>query len=201
MKKLNQEYWNNRYLQKNTPWDIGQPSTPLKNYLESLTDKKMRILIPGAGYAHEAIFLHKRGFKNVFICDWAAGALEAIQSQVPDFPKEHLICDDFFKLDLQVDLIIEQTFFCAIPRNLRLSYVKKAAQLLQNTSYSAGKIVGLLFAEEFEKEGPPFGGTHHEYQKAFSPYFNIIKLNPSYNSIAPRAGRELFVVFEKKVTT
>ena len=198
MKKLNQEYWNNRYLEKNTPWDIGHASTPLKTYLESLTDKEMRILVPGAGYAHEAIFLHKKGFKNVFICDWAKGALDVIESQVPDFPKEHLICGDFFKLDLDVDLIIEQTFFCAIPRNLRLSYVKKAAQLLQNTSYNAGKVVGLLFAEEFEKEGPPFGGTTDEYQKAFSPYFKIEKLDISYNSIEPRFGRELFVVFTKK---
>ena len=30
-----------------------------------------------------------------------------------------------------------------------------------------GKLVGLLFAEKFENDHPPFGGTKEEYKKRF----------------------------------
>ena len=74
MDKLTREYWNNRYLKGNTGWDIGEVSTPLKDLIDRLSDKNLRILIPGAGRAYEAIYLYKKGFQNVFVCDWAAEA-------------------------------------------------------------------------------------------------------------------------------
>ena len=43
------EYWTQRYKDDLTGWDIGAVSTPLKTYFDQLTDKNMRILIPGAG--------------------------------------------------------------------------------------------------------------------------------------------------------
>jgi hypothetical protein len=35
MEKLTQEFWNNRYADGQTGWDVGQISAPLKNYLIS----------------------------------------------------------------------------------------------------------------------------------------------------------------------
>ena len=198
MKNLDKIYWSRRYEEDNTPWDIGQASQPLIAYLKTIQEKDLRILIPGAGYAHEAAFLFEHGFKNVFVCDWAEQALEVFHKRNPEFSKENLICENYFDLDLKVDLIIEQTFFCALPRNLRMKYVEKSAQLLQKTSKTYGKLVGLLLAQEFKMDGPPFGGTPEEYNKLFSPHFKIEKMEISQNSIAPRAGRELFVTFKKK---
>ena len=198
MKKLDQNYWNDRYLENNTPWDIGSASQPLIEYLSNIQNKDLRILIPGAGFAHEAAFLFENGFKNVLVCDWAQKALDIFQERNPWFPSENLICGDFFELEIKVDLIVEQTFFCALPREFRNRYVEKTAQLLQNTDKNQGKLVGLLFAQEFEMEGPPFGGSAEEYEKLFSPHYNIEKMEVSFNSIAPRAGRELFVTFAKK---
>ena len=64
------DYWTQRYKDDLTGWDIGAVSTPLKTYFDQLTDKSLRILIPGAGNAHEAdIPLHKQGFSNVSILD------------------------------------------------------------------------------------------------------------------------------------
>jgi methyl halide transferase len=40
-------YWNNRYLEENTTWDLGQVSPPLKNYIDQLENKAVSILIPG----------------------------------------------------------------------------------------------------------------------------------------------------------
>jgi len=36
---LDKDYWNKRYLEKNTPWDAGEPTTPIKEYADSLEEK------------------------------------------------------------------------------------------------------------------------------------------------------------------
>lgn len=64
--QLDADFWNERYSSQQTGWDIGSPSTPLKEYIDQLTDKDIRILIPGCGNAYEAEYLHQQGFSNVF---------------------------------------------------------------------------------------------------------------------------------------
>ncbi len=64
------------------------------------------------------------------VCDWAESAFSHLRKACPDFPSEHLIVGDFFKLDLQVDLILEQTFFCAISPKQRMDYAQHSANLL-----------------------------------------------------------------------
>ena len=49
MNKFNKEFWTKRYQDNEAGWDLGTISTPLKEYIDQLTDKNLRILIPGAG--------------------------------------------------------------------------------------------------------------------------------------------------------
>jgi len=191
---LNQDYWNNRYLDKNNPWDVAAPTPPLQRYIDNLKNKDLRILIPGAGFGHEAIYLFQQGFYNTYICDWSEEVLRQIKERHPQFPTENMICGDFFKMEMEFDLVLEQTFFCAIDPSLRSAYAEKMNSLLS----SEGKLVGLLWSENFEKAGPPFGGTAEEYRNTFSPYFDILEMELSPHSIKPRLGRELFVQFSKK---
>ncbi|MCG8332373.1 MAG: TPMT family class I SAM-dependent methyltransferase [Chitinophagales bacterium] len=193
MTNLNASYWEQRYLDDNTPWDIGNISPPLKHYTDGIDDKSLRILIPGAGYAHEAIDLHKRGFTNVYVCDWAPSAFDKLRKQAVDFPQNHLLVEDFFKLRLEVDLILEQTFFCALKPDRREEYVLKAKDLLS----VGGKLAGLLFAVAFSNEGPPFGGTKEEYLNLFAPHFKVLQMDVALDSISPRAERELFIELQK----
>ena len=67
MKKLNKEFWEHRYEQGDIGWDIGYISTPLKEYIDQLKDKELKILVPGAGNAYELIYLVENGFSNVFV--------------------------------------------------------------------------------------------------------------------------------------
>ena len=187
--KLDPSFWEKKYQDQNTPWDIGYVSPAIKAYIDSISDKSKAILIPGSGKAHEAVYLHQQGFTNVFVCDWAPSAFEHLKKRAPDFPPDHLLVADFFELDFQVDLIIEQTFFCAINPNLRTQYVQKA----QNLLLPSGELAGLLFAQPFPFEGPPFGGTKEEYLALFSPHFNIIEMEIASHSIKPRAGNEFFI--------
>ena len=192
--KLNKQFWNNRYLNNETSWDIGIVSTPLKDYFDQLSDKNIKILIPGCGTSHEAEYLHLNGFKNVFVADYALKALSDFSNRVSDFPRMNLLNTDFFKIEDSFDLIIEQTFFCAIDREKRKEYAKKMSELLNQN----GKLVGLLFDDQLYEEHPPYGGNKKEYASYFDPYFKFKVFDLAYNSIKERSGRELFMMLERK---
>ena len=74
-----QAFWTNRYQENRTGWDIGYPSTPLKEYFDQLDNKALKILIPGAGNAYEAEYLWQQGFKNVHVLDISEIPLKALQ--------------------------------------------------------------------------------------------------------------------------
>lgn len=192
MKKLNDEYWESRYKENEIGWDTGKITTPLKGYIDQITNKNIKILIPGAGNGYEFDYLIENGFTNVYVVDFAATPLKNIAIRNPKF-KENLIHLNFFELDMTFDLIIEQTFFCALNPDLRAKYVAKMTDILNNN----GKIVGLLFNFPLTEVGPPFGGSLEEYQNIFSKEFKIKTLEKAYNSIKPRADKELFFIFEK----
>jgi len=193
-----EKYWTNRYNENLTGWDIGYPSTPLKEYIDQLENKDLKILIPGAGNAYEAEYLWDRGFKNVCVLDISKTPLESLHKRIPDFPDEQLLQGDFFSHSGKYDLILEQTFFCSfLPTSKnRSAYAKKMDHLLAEN----GKLVGLWFNHPLhENSKRPFGGTKEEYLQYLNPYFNIYVFTQCYNSIKPRDGKELFGVFLKKV--
>ena len=192
-RKVNKDFWSARYKEQQTGWDIGYVSTPLKEYIDHLENKDLNILIPGAGNAYEAEYLFHKGFRNIKICDIAEEPLQNLLQRVPQFPEHRLLNKDFFELEGNFDLILEQTFFCALPVNRRSEYAQKCSKLLN----PGGQIAGLFFNFELTAEGPPFGGSKEEYLTYFSPYFKIDKLEPCYNSIKPRQGNELFFKFRK----
>ncbi len=78
---------------------------------------------------------------------------------MPTFPDSYLIHKDFFELQTKFDLILEQTFFCALNPILRPKYVQKMSELLN----AKGKLVGLLFNVPLNEGHPPFGGDKKEY--------------------------------------
>lgn len=189
------KFWQDRYDHGHTGWDIGKVSPPLQAYIEHLlangVSKNVRMLIPGAGNAYEAAFLHALGFGNVTVADFAKQPLDNFANANPSFPKAHLLQADFFGLDpaqYQFDFIIEQTFFCAIDPSRREEYAQQMAKLLK----PSGELFGVMFDRDFD-QGPPFGGHRDEYQALFARYFDIKTLAPCYNSVGPRQGSELFV--------
>ncbi|GGW44800.1 methyltransferase domain-containing protein [Arenibacter certesii] len=195
MMKQSKELWENRYQSGDTGWDIGYASPPLTTYIDQLPNKDIKILIPGAGNAYELIYLVENGFDNVYVVDIAKAPLDRIRVQLPNYPVEQLIEGDFFDLDLTgFDLILEQTFFCALDPNFRPKYVHKMKQLLKPT----GKLVGLLFTFPLTKDGPPYGGSLEEYKALFKDHFKFKVLEVAYNSIKPREDKELFFIFEPK---
>ncbi len=192
--EFNADFWNNRYINNQTGWDLKSPSTPLKEYIDQLEDKNIKILIPGCGNAYEAEYLLAKGFTNITLIDIAEVLVKNLQDKFKNHPEIKIINEDFFNLNDTYDLILEQTFFCALNPNLRPNYVEKMHQLL----YPKGKLVGLLFSVDFNNPFPPFGGSKNEYKKLFQSKFNIKRLETAYNSIKPRLNSEFFIQFNPK---
>jgi len=61
-----------------------------------------------------------------------------------------------------------------------------------------GSFMGVLFNHEFNFQGPPFGGTISKYKQLFINKFDFKVFETANNSIAPRKGREVFMLLRKK---
>jgi|SRR4051812_1645809 len=193
MNQFSESYWTDRYEKNEAVWDTGSITAPIKEYVDQLKNKELKILIPGAGNGHEAEYIFINGFKNTFVLDISAAPIENIKKRVPAFPSNQLITGDFFKHDQTYDLIIEQTFFCALDPDLQKKYVLQMHKLLK----PGAKLIGVLFIAPLHATVPPFALPKEEYVDLFQPYFNIQTLEPCYNSIKPRVGRELFMILQK----
>lgn len=189
-----QQFWEERWQNRATGWDIGYAAPPIARYLLQYPDKDAAILIPGCGNAYEAGFLVEQGFTNVTLIDIAPKATALLRKKFEGHSTVKILCEDFFQHSGQYDLLIEQAFFCTLPPQKRPDYVAQCHRLLRHK----GKITGLLFNRLFNRQGPPFGGSETEYRTLFNPCFDIRTMAGCYNSIAPRAGTELFINLVKK---
>ena len=172
---LDAQYWSTRYREGRTGWDLNAPSIPLIAFCESQVPKDARILIPGAGRGYEAQALHD------------------LAQRAPSFPSDHLIEGNFFDLDMAFDVVLEQTFFCAIDPSLRPKYAAHMHQLLA----PGGSLAGVWFNFPLD-QGPPFGGSAEEYRGHLSPFFDLKVLEPCRNSMPGREGKELFIWAQAK---
>ncbi|MFN0014307.1 MAG: methyltransferase [Saprospiraceae bacterium] len=191
--------WENRWQTGQTGWDLGAASPPLTAYADQIPQERrnLRMLVPGCGNGYEALYLLETGFRNIVMVDIAPTAVERMAARLnetfPDWESNlRILCADFFELEGTFDLILEQTFFCALDPTLRRDYALKMRDLLA----PGGKLAGIFFDRNFEG-GPPFSGSQAEYRALFEPLFHIKTMAPCYNSVPPRAGTEVFVLLER----
>ena len=184
-------FWNQRYLDRNTGWDLGQVAPPFVRLVESGTlSVGGKVLIPGAGRSHEGVYLAKCGF-DVTCIDFAPEAVrEAMESASREGVSMTVFEEDFFNLDPLVygkfDYLLEHTCFCAIDPSMRTAYVEKAYQMIR----PGGMLIGLFYAHGREG-GPPWTTTEMEVRTLFAHRFETIELAISDCSIDSRKGEEL----------
>ena len=195
MQLRSDSYWDERYRQGHIAWDLGKPSNPLVHYLNQVENKSTRLLIPAGGNNYDAEYAWNIGFRNVHVIDVSKIALKSFSSRCPQFPKENIHLGNFFDHKGTYDLILEQTFFCAIDYSLRDTYAHKMNELLDTD----GTLAGLWFDFPFTKstDNPPLGGSLEEYKGYFEPYFEIKTFDRCYNSAPDRIGKELFGIMKK----
>ncbi len=93
---LGEEFWNQRWKNEETGWDTGHASPALVNYLETLSDKSLRVLIPGCGNAYEAEEMIKLGFTNITLIDISEEACERLKLKFINHKEVKIFCEDFF---------------------------------------------------------------------------------------------------------
>lgn len=191
-KPLDASYWDSQYKTKATAWDLGKIAPPIQTYVDTIRNKNSSILIPGCGNSYEAEYLLDQGFTNITVIDIAPTLVAILKQKFEKNSNIKIILGDFFEHSGKYDLIIEQTFFCALPPVMRQKYVWKMHQILADN----GILAGLLFNRTFEIN-PPFGGSKEEYTALFKGAFDFLKMDVSPNSILPRANSELFIELKK----
>lgn len=192
---FDQDFWNERYASCQTGWDLGAVSPPLKEIIDHEKRKDISLLLPGCGNAYEAAYLLDSGFQGLTLLDISDVLVNGLKKMLSAYEGKGLriLCEDFFAHVGAYDLVLEQTFFCALDPSMRRQYVVQMHKLLKPN----GRLTGVLFNREFEG-GPPFGGTEPEYRELFEPYFTILRMEPCLSSVKPRLGNELIFEMRRK---
>ena len=188
-------FWNEKYIDDEISWDLSAPTPAFVHWFKNL-NKNKKIIVPGSGNGHDAIYLAELGH-SVYAVDFS---LEAIKNMKKNNVNNlHVILDNYFnlskKFDAQFDYFLEYTFFCAINPERRLEYIEKAYNLLK----PGGVFVGMLIpvVKSVEEAGPPFGVNVDDTIEMFATFFNDIKIGKTKFSIVQREDRELFITMAK----
>ncbi|MEM1427121.1 MAG: methyltransferase [Cyanobacteria bacterium P01_H01_bin.130] len=199
--------WNQRYADKNTGWDLGEPSPVLSAFLPSflehrgLAGRSLRAAVIGCGRGHDARFIASLGLETIGF-DFAPLAI----ADARQFATQAGLTDEqlrFEEMDIfaiasewrgQFDLVIEHTCFCAINPDRRPDYVDSVRSLLK----SDGKLIGIFFTHN-RPGGPPYSTTETEVLELFTPQFNRELWALSEHSIGRRKNDEYIGVFQASV--
>ncbi len=205
MTTANSQYWENRYQEGTTGWDIGQAAPPFVSLLDSAAAPKPgKMAVLGSGSGYDALLFAARGFEVIGF-DFAPSAitqsvaLRAIASAT-ELAQNSSISAQFLQRNIfdlpaefphYFDYVLEHTCFCAIAPGDRQPYVQLVKSLLKPD----GELVALFWAHN-QLGGPPFGTTTTEIRQYFEPDFRINSLTLANNSVPQRQGQEYLGRFQ-----
>lgn len=186
----NSQYWEHRYQEGTTRWDLGKASPPLVSLLNSpKAPKPGSVAVLGCGRGYDAMLFSEYGFDAIGF-DFAPLAIaEATTLAQVNQNSAQFVQRDIFNLANEFsgyfDYVIEHTCFCAIDPEKRPDYVKLVRQILQ----PEGELIGIFFTHS-RSGGPPFGITTEAIKQYFETDFEILSLVPVTNSVPERQGEE-----------
>jgi SAM-dependent methyltransferase len=161
--------WEAHYQANDTPWDKGEPSPGLVDWLAAHPAvPRGTVLVPGCGLGHDVRAWAAAGFTATGL-DIAPSAVERARS-VGTPARTNFQLGDFLvdEPDARFDWVFEHTCFCAIPPDRRDDYVHAVLRWLQ----PAGHYLAVNYFIP-DTDGPPFGVDRAEIWARFSPHFEI----------------------------
>jgi methyl halide transferase len=187
--------WEARYQSHDMPWEKGEPSPGLVDFLAGHPQlKRGTVLVPGCGTGHDARAWAAAGFA-VTGYDIAASAIELSREKTAAAGLEAEFVQGDFLADTPphpFDWLFEHTLFCAIEPPQRADYVRAALRWLK----PGGRYLAVNYLIP-DKDGPPFGVTRAELLDWFSPGFALLAewVPRSYPN---RTGLELMLWWQKR---
>jgi cyclopropane fatty-acyl-phospholipid synthase-like methyltransferase len=167
------EYWEERYQTADMPWEKGEASPGLVDFLAAHPSlAPSSVCVPGCGTGHDVRVWARAGFRALGL-DIAPSAIRlsiertraaglSAQFQTSNFLRDQPpFCFDW---------IFEHTLFCAIQPSERDDYLRALLHWLKpDGQYLA---VNYLIPDE---DGPPFGTNREELLSRFSPHFQLLE--------------------------
>lgn len=193
--------WEQHYREGQTPWDKGEPSPGLVDFLEN-EPLAGAVLVPGCGFGHDVRAIAARGDAvEVVGLDVAPSAVAEAQRRCR-WPAERYELANLFDLPAQLrnrfDWVWEHTCFCAIDPSQRVEYVEAVAGALK----PGGQFLAVFYLNPYDEEhregGPPFGVSVEEIERQFQPFFVWEKSWVPVRTYPERAGREWMAKMRKR---
>ncbi len=182
------EFWDARYAQGSTPWDLGRAPTVLRELIGRLDVEAAavprRVLCPGAGRGHDALAWASAGFETVAV-DMAPSAISAAaELAARGGVGVELLQADLFELSRThtdaFDVVWEQTCLCAIDPRRRVEYVDTMAAVLR----PRGDFWALLW-NHGNDGGPPWDLEADDVRALLDSRFSVESATPVTSGTRP----------------
>lgn len=187
--------WEARYQSKDMPWEKGEPSPGLVDFLSAHAElERGTVCVPGCGTGHDVRAWARAGFSALGF-DIAPTAIALAEARTREAGlAARFQLGDFLKDDPpeRFDWVFEHTLFCAIHPTRRDDYVRAAFRWLK----PGGHFLAVHYLIP-DRDGPPFGTTREELWTRFSPHFDLLGewVPQSYPN---RVGLELMLWWRRK---
>lgn len=190
--------WENRYQTGDTPWEKGEASPGLIDFLATQPGlPRVSVAIPGCGTGHDVRVWAQAGFE-AWGFDLAPSAIRLSEERT----RSAGLPARFERLDFLAeppprafDWVFEHTLFCAIDPARREDYVRAVRSWLKPD----GQFLAVHYMIP-DADGPPFGVAQPELMERFSPHFELRQgwIPRSYPN---RTGLELMLWWQRKRET
>jgi SAM-dependent methyltransferase len=163
--------WEARYQSGDMPWEKGEPSPGLVDFLEAHPKlARGTVCVPGCGTGHDVRAWAKAGF-TAYGYDMAPSAIRLCQQNTaPHLQAKFFLAN--FLVDpppQRFDWVFEHTLFCAIDPDRRDEYVAAVLRWLK----PGGQFLAVHYFIPDDNGPPPYGTTRDEVISRFGPYFDL----------------------------
>ena len=195
------EFWEQRFVAHDTPWDRGGPNPQLDAWLRDRVLAPCRILVPGCGAGHEVLALARAGFAVTGL-DYSPAALALVREKLraagaaASLIEADALC---WQPPDRFDAIYEQTCLCALHPDHWRSYADQVAAWLR----PGGRLFALFMqapragASDGCIEGPPYHCDVNAMRSLFAAPRWIWPAPPYPRVPHPVGYTELAVVLER----
>ena len=193
-------FWNDRYLDGNTKWDIGGATPIITDYLGNKQNSIGKVCILGCGNGHDAMEF-SRYDNDVYAVDFSDEAIKNLKNlSIKNNLTINLIKDDIFHLVRKYsdyfDMVFEYTCFCAIDPSRRIEYFNLVYSILNDNGLLFGIFIPL---DKSTDDGPQFRVSIDEIKDLVEGKFIILENFFSALSIDKRKNREKVLILKKIV--